>query len=101
MFFRLNATFRKPLAGQCVNRDGKLAGAELKGLSLWFDRNQNGVSDRGEVVPIEQASVASLKVTPNTEDHTATLPATMHTTGLRMLDGRELPTWDWVAPLAE
>ncbi len=32
--------------------DGKLSGAELTGLSLWFDANSNAVLDNGELVSI-------------------------------------------------
>ena len=32
-----------PLAALDDNHDGRLEGAELKGIAIWFDRNGNGV----------------------------------------------------------
>ena len=73
------------------NRDGWLTGRELSGLALWFDRNQNGVSDPGEVVPIAQTPVSGLATTATgAEQHGPMNPA-----GLRLRDGSTLPTWDW------
>jgi tetratricopeptide (TPR) repeat protein len=76
------------------NRDGELAGDELPGLALWFDRNTNAVSDPGEVIPIRQTDIVGLKVEALT--HNGDTP--MHPHGLRLRDGRTLPTWDWIAP---
>ncbi|MDR2337864.1 MAG: hypothetical protein LBE20_04350 [Deltaproteobacteria bacterium] len=42
------------------NQDAKVSGAELKNLSLWFDKNHDGVSDKGEVVDIRAAGVTEL-----------------------------------------
>ncbi len=42
------------------NGDGSIAGRELDGLSLWQDRNSNGVSEPGEVRPVAAWGVASL-----------------------------------------
>jgi hypothetical protein len=74
------------------NRDGELSGNELKGLSLWFDRNSNGVSDPGEVVPIEKTGIAAISVRATSRSGDS--PCNM--AGLRMQDGRVLPTYDWV-----
>ena len=59
-----NMTFRMLFAdGYCAldslddNRDGQLAGKELTGLALWHDHNTNGVSDPGEVTPIEKSCI--------------------------------------------
>src|SRR5258708_18304500 len=76
------------LAALDDDRDGWLKGPELKGLALWFDRNQNGIADPGEVIPIEEAGVEALAVTADA--------ALMNPSGVRMKDGRVLPTWDWV-----
>lgn len=40
--------------------DGKVSGTELDPLGLWFDYNQNGVSEDGEVVSIKDAGVTEL-----------------------------------------
>ncbi len=83
------------------NRDGELtgdaaSGGELTGLALWFDRNSNAIADPGEVIPIEQTDIVGLKVEALTHDGSAP----MHPRGLRLRDGRTLPTWDWIAPAA-
>lgn len=76
------------------NRDGWLAAGELDGISVWFDRNSNGVSDAGEVVPVARLGVEALGTRPNGCDGRSP----MHTSGLRLKDGRTLPTYDWVSP---
>jgi hypothetical protein len=81
------------LAALDDDHDGWLRGPELSGLALWFDRNQNGVSDPGEVIPIEQAGIEALAVNGGS--------SLMNPSGALLKDGRVLPTWDWVtAPLA-
>jgi hypothetical protein len=73
------------------NRDGELRGAELDGLAVWFDLNQNGVSDAGEVTPIEKTGIASISARATT-----CIGASLaNETGLIMTDGRALPTYDW------
>jgi len=44
----------EPLAVLDQNKDGSLRGSELAGLAAWNDRNSNGVSDPGEVVPLDK-----------------------------------------------
>ncbi|MEO8028707.1 MAG: hypothetical protein ABI823_19660 [Bryobacteraceae bacterium] len=79
------------------NRDGKLSGSELRGLALWFDRNQNGRCDPGEVVPIEDTLIESIATSFTGRDG----DSLVSTGGLRLEDGRTLPTWDWIAaPIA-
>jgi hypothetical protein len=74
------------------NRDDELRGHELTGIGVWFDRNTNGVSDAGEVTPIDQLGIAALSTrTTATDDRSP-----MNPRGLTMADGRVLPTWDWV-----
>jgi hypothetical protein len=80
------------LAALDDNHDGWIAGPELAGLALWFDRNQNGVSDPGEMIPIEETGIAALSVEPDGWDG-ATPTASA---GVRMKDGCRLPSWDWV-----
>ena len=76
------------------DRDGQLAGSELAGLAVWFDRNANGISESGDVIPIESLGIASLATrATSTEDGS---PA--NRSGLSMSDGRVLPTYDWIAP---
>jgi hypothetical protein len=74
------------------NRDGELAGEELAGLALWFDRNGNGVSDTGEVIPIERTPVEALTTFSLSRDG----DSPWHPAGMRLKDGRTLATYDWV-----
>ena len=75
------------------DRDGELAGAELRGLAVWFDRDQDGISDKSEVTPIAELPIAGLSVRPMSRDG----DSPMHPAGLRLIDGRSLPTYDWLA----
>jgi len=79
------------------NRDGQLAGKELKGLALWHDRNANGVSEPGEVTPIANTPIRSI-ATGTTDKVNALHP--MNTAGLTLDDGTQRPTWDWIIPAA-
>jgi hypothetical protein len=80
------------LAALDDDHDGWLSGRELAGIALWFDRNQNGVSETGEVIGIEDAGVDALAVFANGCDG----QSPMNSHGARLKDGRLLPTWDWV-----
>ena len=74
------------------DRNGWIDGAELAGLALWFDRNENGHSDPGEVRPVEECGIEALAVRATAMDEgSPTNPA-----GLRLTNGRVFPTWDWV-----
>lgn len=74
------------------DRDGWLSGRELTSLALWFDRNGNGVSDPGEVVPVADTAVASLATRA---DGAEPDDSPRSGAGLRLKDGRTLPTYDW------
>ncbi|MSR64098.1 MAG: hypothetical protein EXS08_16880 [Planctomycetes bacterium] len=74
------------------DRDGELRGRELAGIRVWFDRDTDGVSDRGEVVSVEDLGIVALAT-----QSTLTLgrsPANL--CGAELADGRVLPTYDWV-----
>lgn len=74
------------------DRDGWLRGRELDGLALWFDRNQNGRSDAGEVTPVEEAGIEALSaVFTGCEGDSP-----VNRQGLLLKDGSVLPVWDWV-----
>lgn len=79
------------------NRDGYLANGEFNGISVWFDRNSNGRSDVGEIVSIESLGITAIATRPNGHDG----KSPMHTAGLRLKNGRTLPTYDWIAPPAQ
>ena len=73
------------------NRDGVLSGDELRGLCVWRDANGNGVCDPGEVVPVQALGIESISV--RATDSADGCPANVN--GIRMRDGRVLPTYDW------
>jgi hypothetical protein len=73
------------------NGDGKLAGAELAGLSLWHDADADGVSDKGEVRPLASHNIVSLKY----GHERAETRYWMSPAGVTFADGRTLPTYDW------
>lgn len=73
------------------NRDGVLAGSEMAGIAVWFDRNSDGRSDATEVVPVEKLGVASIRTRPALR--TPEGPA--HPTGVKLSDGSTRPLYDW------
>ena len=74
------------------DRDGALRGAELAGIAVWFDRDADGVSDRGEVVPVEELGIVALA----TQAALTVGASPANLCGLELADGRVLPTYDWV-----
>jgi len=56
------------LASLDKNGDGKITDDELKDLSLWFDNNQNGVSEAGEVIDLRAAGVTELYYKKDSDD---------------------------------
>ncbi|MCI0336846.1 MAG: hypothetical protein L0226_04675, partial [Acidobacteria bacterium] len=81
----------QPLAILDDNKDGWLAGKELDGLAVWRDRNSNGISEPGEVLPVKDLSIDRISVTAS-ERINGTL---CNTTGLHLSNGTKLPTYDW------
>ncbi len=75
--------------------DGKLSGAELRGLALWHDTNGNGVSDPGEVKPLADYGIVAVSCRyrrdPSHPDRIAYSPA-----GVTFRDGTTRPTFDLV-----
>lgn len=77
------------------NRDGELTGAELDGLSLWRDENGNGVSEPGEVIPVNVHGIEALSVRGQ-----ATRPGLITApNGVRFDDGSTRPLYDWTPGL--
>ena len=72
--------------------NGILEEAELDRLSVWFDRDGNGVSSPGEVVPVNLLEIAGLRTqaTSKGANHVS------NPNGLILQSGQELPTWDWL-----
>jgi hypothetical protein len=79
------------------NRDHWITGGELVGLSVWFDRDGDGVSTSDEVTPVLQLGIRGIAAFESSRAGDS--PA--NRAGLRMADDRVLPTYDWVtAPIA-
>lgn len=78
------------------DRDGELCGAELAGLSVWFDVNVDGVSEPGEVVPIDELPIAALSTHATSREPLGL----SNSTGMRLDDGSTAPTYDWFAESA-
>ena len=83
----------EPLAVLDADGDGSLRGAELHGISAWFDRDSDGISAPGEVVTLSSLGVTALAVHPQDKDG----KHLKHSRGITFSDGRVLPTWDWMA----
>lgn len=75
------------------DRDGTLRGLELEGLSVWFDVNQNAVSDSGEVMPIQSVGISAI----STQGNDFADGVVFNRLGLELKDGRRLPVYDWLA----
>ena len=75
-----------------VNNDGVLTGAELGGLSLWNDENGDGVSEAGEVVPVNVHGIVSIAVHGGHSNHGVSVARD----GVRFDDGSTRPIYDWM-----
>ena len=81
----------EPLAALDDDRNGWLEGKELAGIAVWQDKNGNGVSDPGEVIPIQQFGVQRISVRPQGQIDNAL----NHSAGIVMQDGSTRPLYDW------
>lgn len=75
------------------NRNGRLSDQELKGIGVWFDRNSDGIADSGEVMPVSALHIQSIGCRPSGRDNDILVSRA----GIRLDDGSEYATWDWVA----
>ncbi len=82
----------EPMRALDDNRDGELAGAELRHLAIWHDRNRDGVSDAGEVRPLAAHGIVALSC--NYVGGDGTRFAAVSPRGARLSDGRTRPTYD-------
>ena len=85
-----------PLAALDNDRDGWLTGVELEGISVWQDRNGNGVSEPGEVVPAVEFGISGIAVKPETSG----AGGLSGRNGIRRKSGAVLRSSEWV-PVAE
>jgi hypothetical protein len=74
--------------------DGVLRGSELNGLALWQDRNSNGVSDPGEVLPLSAWGITAVSCAKQ-RDASGLL---WNPAGVTLTNGTTRPTYDWIAP---
>jgi hypothetical protein len=81
----------QPLAALDDDRDGWLSGKELDGLAGWRDRNGNGISEPGEVLPARSLGIESIAASATAK--TNGVPS--NPLGLRLNNGVMLPTYDW------
>ena len=75
------------------NSNGWIEGAETKGLAIWRDANGNGISDKGEVLPLRQTGVEALAV----QAEQGAAGVLQNAQGARMKGGATRPTYDWIA----
>ena len=85
----------QPLAVLDNNYDGYLSGKELEGLAVWCDRDGNGVSDKGEVIPLQKLGIIRIAVTGKCVGQ-----IWQNTKGIVLQNGSILPTYDWRAKSA-
>jgi hypothetical protein len=82
----------EPMRALDDDGDGELAGAELRHLAIWHDRNRDGVSDAGEVRPLAAHGIVALSCNYLAGDGTRV--AAYSPRGARLADGRTRPTYD-------
>jgi len=80
-----------PLDALDNNHNGWLEGAELQGISVWFDRNSNAISDPGEVVSL--SSLGIKRIATHSAGLSDGVPANPN--GIQLKDGSSLATYDW------
>ena len=51
-----------------TDKNGKVEHGELKNLSLWFDRNRDGITDAGELRSAKEFGITSLTIAASTVD---------------------------------
>jgi hypothetical protein len=73
--------------------NGWLEDKELDGIFVWHDRNCNGISESGEVLPLEHFEIIRIAVSATHKDG----KVLFNPFGIQLKDGRFLPTYDWVA----
>jgi hypothetical protein len=81
----------EPLAALDDNGDGWLTERELDGIGVWQDRNGNGVSDQGEVIPAAQFGIVALGVHPQ-----GTVDGVLAERNGVVMRGDSFTLYDWV-----
>lgn len=80
-----------------VDGNEKLSDAELEPLGLWFDENQDGVSQPGEVKPLAELGITAIFTKPDYRDANGNIHA--HRGYERVIEGRQITgaSVDWYA----
>ena len=81
------------LAALDDNGNGDLSGSELKGLAVWQDKNQNGISEEGEIRTLATLEIVRL----GTSHLTHPSGIEYHPEGVVFADGSAAPSYDWVS----
>jgi len=81
----------EPLIALDNNHDGALTGAELNGISVWFDKNGNGKCDAGELIPAKLLGIRKLSVRSDGRNQGLLWNAN----GVEFEDGHHGVTCDW------
>ena len=76
------------------NGDGMLSGDELRGLAIWNDRNSNGVSDPGEVVPVEELGIEVISCRSQVDSN----GVHWNPAGVIFTNGTLRASYDWIVP---
>jgi hypothetical protein len=82
----------QPMRALDDDGDGRLAGRELINLFVWRDANQNGGSDRREILPLAAWGIVSLSYTHEIEEDGVVAAIAPH--GVTFRDGTTRPTFD-------
>jgi tetratricopeptide (TPR) repeat protein len=77
------------------NADGELHGSELRHLALWHDRDSDGISDTGEVLPLHAWNIVALSTDAEVDDEHPTYAA-WSPAGARYGNGTVRPTFDLI-----
>lgn len=81
------------LASLDDNLDGWLKGKELRGIVVWHDVNENGVSDPGEVASLEKWGIVAIRT--KLDAYSNGMPTASR--GIIFSHGAAAPTIDWIA----
>jgi hypothetical protein len=82
-----------PLSALDTSGDGWLSGAELEGIAVWIDHNENGISEKGEVIPLSRLHIVRIRTHGFANgDHVLWNPK-----GIQLDTGGYLPSYDWVS----
>ena len=82
------------LAALDSNADGELTGEELQHMALWHDKNENGISEAGEVCSLAEHGIVAVSCVGKSSNDKSV--AATSTVGVRLQDGSTRPTFDLI-----